>query len=120
MRQLLLIPIFLTGCAMFWTSKSFDLSPTEAWSCEDVREGARIKAYYYSTAYPIEVELSLRTTGEQLTVPLVIDEQAGAGEIWTVEQVVEGVRCGDERLGGEIHAIKPSIGVQEPSKSFAR
>ena len=32
---------------MFWTSKSFDLSPTEAWSCEDVREGARIKAYYY-------------------------------------------------------------------------
>lgn len=103
MNKLLIIPILMTGCAMLWTTKQFDISRDEAWSCEDNRRGARVKAFFYTERTPSEVELVIKGGERRWEVPLQWeDSMVNAGDLWAVDTQVDGLRCGRDDLRGSI------------------
>jgi hypothetical protein len=104
MNKLLIIPVFLTGCALFWTTKTFENNRDEQWVCEDTRSGARVKAFYYTEMNPSDVSLVIRTAEDRWEVPLQWEDGIiNAGDVWGVDTYVEDLRCNAKELRGSIH-----------------
>ena len=102
-KKILIIPLLLGGCALWWTSKSFDLGYNEGWSCQDVAGGARVKAYYFAGFDVEDPVLRIETSKSGvLTVELeIVDEIPHEGNIWFADVVVPTLKCKDRRLEGE-------------------
>lgn len=105
-KRILIIPLLLGGCALWWTSKSFDLNYNEGWSCQDVAGGARVKAYYFA-GFDVEgavLHIDTSKSGNLMVELEIVDEIPHEGNIWSADVVVPTLKCKDRRLEGEFVA----------------